>query len=339
MQRIFPWIVPLIVLALGGGAALVWRTESIHPSASDLPPASAPENGVPAQAASIRLMFAGDIMLSREVGSDIKNSGDWRYPFLKIASTTSAADMFFANLETPVSDRGTRIGSIYSFRSDPHTLAGLSYAGVDVVSLANNHIWDYSKDALLDTMQNLKNSGIAYAGAGEDYQAAHTPAILDVGGTRVAVLAYTNLLPKAFTRASSTPASAAYDDWNKVAEDIKDARGRADIVIVSFHWGEEYQTRHNADQEKYGHAAIDAGADIVVGSHPHVEQETERYGKGIIAYSLGNFVFDQYFQPEVMRSKILEVDFKDGKISAAKEWPIFIGRYAQPEASGPAVPL
>jgi poly-gamma-glutamate capsule biosynthesis protein CapA/YwtB (metallophosphatase superfamily) len=261
------------------------------------------------------------------------------HPFLEIASTTRSADIAFANLETTVSDRGRKIGSEFSFRSDPRTVEGLQYAGFDVVSVANNHIWDYADDAFMDTQRYLRDAGIAYAGGGANYEEAHAPAILAAKGVRVAYLAYTNLLSKFFTRPTSAPASAAYDDWGRVVQDIKNAKSKADIVVVSYHWGVEYQTHHNAEQEDIAKKTIDAGADLVIGGHPHVQQEIVPYKNGWIAYSMGNFVFDQYFQPEVMESRIFEVDFTGKTITGAKMIPVRITTGSQPEISGEPVVL
>lgn len=332
MRKLFPWTVPAIVLAFGLITLLFARHPAVTAVKSETILQAA--SSTVAEAPHLRLMFVGDIMLAREVGRMMAVSGDWRYPFLKIASTTQSADLAFANLETTISDRGTRIGSIYSFRSDPRAVQGLRYAGFDVVSVANNHIWDYADDAFLDTQKYLQDAGIAYAGGGPDYEAAHTPAVLDVRGIKVAVLAYTNLLPKFFTRPDSAPASASYDDWSRVTEDIRKARSEADIMVVSYHWGTEYQAAHDRDQEDIAHKTIDAGADLVVGSHPHVVQEFEHYKNGWIAYSLGNFVFDQYFSKETMSGDILEIDTEGKTITGAKTIPISIPRSSQPEVVG-----
>ncbi len=336
MKRIFPWVVPGAVFAIG--IAAVFAARLVPPSvniSSDTVSSGTSLSTEP----QIRLMFVGDIMLSRLVGKEIAASGDWRYPFLNIASTTSSADITFANLETTVSSRGHKIGSEFSFRSDPRALEGLPYAGIDVVSIANNHIWDYADDAFLDTQRHLREVGIAYAGGGSNYEEAHTAALLNAKGTRVAYLAYTNLLPKFFTRPASVPASASYDDWARVERDIVKAKQEADIVVVSYHWGTEYETHHNVEQEEIAKKTIDVGANLVIGSHPHVQQEIEQYKNGWIAYSLGNFVFDQYFQPEVMESRIFEVDLAGKTIVGAKVIPVDMGRQAQPKVSGEPIEL
>lgn len=276
----------------------------------------------------ISLLFVGDIMLSRQVGDKIAASGDWRYPFLLIGDFLRGADLTFANLEDPVSDRGVRMGSIYSFRADPRTLAGLSYAGIDVVSLANNHMWDYGRDAFLDTMSLLTERGIAYIGAGHDNAEAHRGITKVIKGTRITYLGYTNLYGAQLAATQTAPGLAIYDHDEMVA-DIAAARAVSDIVIVSFHAGTEYETHHNAEQEQIYTSAIDAGADLVIGHHPHVVQEVTQYKKGWIAYSLGNFVFDQYFSKETMEGLAVRATIHNGKISNVTTIPVGINANSQ----------
>jgi poly-gamma-glutamate capsule biosynthesis protein CapA/YwtB (metallophosphatase superfamily) len=255
----------------------------------------------------VTFLFAGDIMLSRTIGSTMAKKDDYDFPYKLLGNTVQSADIAFANLETPVSTRGTNVGSIYSFRSDPKALAGLSRAGFDVVSIANNHIWDYGRDAFLDTISNLDAAGISHAGGGVTFDEAHEPALVEAGGHSVAFLAYTALVPKFLSQPDSAPA-VAYPDPALIAQDIANAKAKgADIVVVSFHFGTEYSTTHDASQEALAHAAIDAGALIVVGHHPHVAEEIEKYKNGLILYSLGNFVFDQNFSPDTNHGLIVRV--------------------------------
>lgn len=324
----------LVIFALAGAFFLLRSgTETVRAPIGEI------LTGAPTSTPVTRLMFVGDIMLTREVGNLINKSGDWRYPFLKIASTTAAADITFGNLETSVSDRGRKIGSMFSFRSDPRTVAGLNHAGFNILSLANNHIWDYADEAFMDTQMHLENAGIAYAGAGADYEAAHRPVIIERNGTKFAFLAYTNLLPQPFLRTTSKPASAGYADWNRVLKDIRAAKEAADVIIVSYHWGNEYDKTANPLEKKVAHDTIDAGAALVIGHHPHVQQEIEKYKNGWIVYSLGNFVFDQYFSEDVKTSRIFEVDFDGTEIIGAKEIPVYIPRSSQPELRGDAKSL
>ncbi len=270
------------------------------------------------------LLFVGDIMLSRDIAGLIKKEQDPLYPFLLIASTTRAADLAFANLENPVSNRGTRQGSEYSFRAEPvGSINALQYAGFDLVNLANNHIWDYGRDAALDTMQYLRDAGISYIGFGRNYDEANTPVIKLVGDAKVAFLGYTEFYSKALWADDRLGLSEFVPD--KIAKQIAEIKksGQADIVVVSFHWGQEYQTKANAMQRHIAHQMIDAGADLVIGHHPHVPQEFEKYENGYIAYSLGNFVFDQNFSPDTKHGLMLKVTLVDKKVQSAE--PIEIG--------------
>ena len=266
----------------------------------------------------IKLVFTGDIMLSRKIGTIMEKKSDYAFPFASTSELIRSADIAFANLESPISTRGVRSGSIYSFRADPKSLAGLTKAGFDIVSVANNHIWDYGKQALLDTLTNLLQEGIVVIGAGKDYDEAHSPKVLNVGNTRFAFLAYTNLISPFLGGASSTPAVARFTD-DILKTDIERAKKLADVVVVSFHWGDEYEIKHNKEQERVGKLAIDSGANLVIGHHPHVVQEVEAYRGGYIFYSLGNFIFDQNFSKDTGKGLLVEVTLSDHNITQVIE--------------------
>ncbi len=252
------------------------------------------------------LVFVGDVMVGRGVASQIEKHKDFNFPFLKVAGFLQGADLVFGNLEGPISNRGTKQGSEYSFRFDPQVSQALQTAGFDVLSLANNHILDYGPEALVDTVDYLRKMRIESVGAGVDYSEANEAKILQVGGMKVAFLAYTNLYPKSL---SATPDGAGISDSDpeSVKEAVKSAKEKADFVVVSWHWGDEYKIRANELQRKMAREMIEAGADIVVGHHPHVPEEIEQYKQGWIFYSLGNFVFDQAFSPETMSGLLVKV--------------------------------
>ncbi|MFH1170646.1 MAG: CapA family protein [Candidatus Vogelbacteria bacterium] len=259
------------------------------------------------------LVFVGDIMLARGVGRIMEEKNNWQYPFLEIKKTLTDADLLIGNLEGPISSRGVKVGSIYSFRADPRAVLGLTGAGFDVLSLANNHIWDYGRDAFGATLDILKKNEINYIGGGIDYAEAHRAIIKEVKGIKIAFLAYTDLVPVGITKETSKPA-VAFLDPKQIIPDIAKAKTSADLVVVSFHWGNEYETKHNQKQETIARAVIEAGANLVIGHHPHVAQEIEEYHGGYIAYSLGNFVFDQNFSTNTRAGLILKVTVKDKKI-------------------------
>ena len=252
----------------------------------------------PGQPVSIDLV--GDVMLARGVGRLIAAQGA-DAPWRNVADTLGQADYVFANLESPTGTGGFPIPhkGIW-FRADPQVVDGLLYAHIGGVSLANNHILDYGEPVLLQTMDILRSHGIGYAGAGLDLAAARAPLLVDIQGVRVAFLAYSTFADLVFSRQYPRPFAAA-DDRAGVAparvdyvqEDVARARGEADVVIVAFHWGVEYTHVPDEQQVELAHAAIAAGADVVVGTHPHALQGIEYYKNGLIFYSLGNFVMDQ----------------------------------------------
>ncbi len=277
----------------------------------------------------IILLFTGDIMLSRAVGDIMERTGNWDYPFLNIAEFLSSADITFGNLEGPISAGGVKVGSIYSFRADPRVIQGLKSAGFDVLSIANNHIFDYGSDALIDTIQILEGSGIEPVGGGLNYRLAHEPVIKTADGVKVAYLAYTSLIPAALGSKEAVPA-IAFLDLETAVSDVRAAKVLSDIVIVSVHWGDEYQKFSNEKEQEIGRALIDSGASLVVGHHPHVVQEIEKYNGGFIAYSLGNFVFDQNFSKETMESIILKATVRKNKIAEVVPIKIKINSSFQP---------
>jgi poly-gamma-glutamate synthesis protein (capsule biosynthesis protein) len=269
-----------------------------------------------------KLLFVGDIMLSRSVGRKMAAEQDWTHPFEKIASTLRAADLTFANLECPISDKGRDRHHLYSFRADPRAIEGLKFAGFDVVSLANNHADDWGPAALMDTVERLRAAGIRPVGAGANDLDAHYPAVVNLHGVRLAFLAYVEIPPESATAGPASP-GVAWLEPDRVMEDIRFARRLADVVIVSLHWGIEYQRKPQRRQVEMAHEMIDAGADLVVGSHPHVVQPLEQYHGHWIAYSLGNFIFDQH-DPPTHHGLMLDVALKGKQIAAVEPVAITI---------------
>lgn len=252
----------------------------------------------------IVLAAAGDVMLTRGVGRVIDEMGV-DHPFERVKGLISRADVAFCNLETSISTGGTPIpGKGIWFRSRPEAATALARAGFDIVSLANNHILDYDTPSLLDTMNYLARVGVRYAGAGRNIEDARAPSVIEVlapsGQIRVAFLAYnelsfvywTSAYPRMFAATDTVPGTAPMVRA-QILEDVKKARELADLVVVSLHWGTEYVSWPSKTHRKLARDIIDAGASLVLGHHPHVLQGFEVYRGGLIAYSLGNFIFDQ----------------------------------------------
>ena len=283
----------------------------------------------------ISIFFVGDIMLGRGVEYMInkEGKGDFKFPFFKIEDEIKKANILFGNLEGPISDRGIKVGSIYSFRFKSETVEGLVYAGFDILSLANNHMLDYQDVALEDTMNILKENDIDYIGAGFNKEEAFSLKIKEIKNTKIGFLAYTNLGSENW-KAGERNSGIAWigeNDIGKVAGYIKKAKERVDVLIVSIHAGEEYEENPNPFQISFAGSCIENGADLVIGHHPHVVQRIEKYKDGWIAYSLGNFVFDQGFSEKTMKSIILKVIIKDKKIKEIFSEDIKINKYFQPE--------
>ena len=283
----------------------------------------------------INLFLVGDIMLGRGVEYMInkQGKGDFKFSFLKIASELQKSDILFANLEGPISDRGVRVGSIYSFRFKPEAIDGLVYGGFDILSLANNHMLDYQRIALEDTMNILKENNIDYVGAGFNKEEAFSLKIKEIKNTRIGFLAYTNLGPENWKAGEKNSGMAwiSENDIGEIAEDIKKSKKEVDVLIISLHAGEEYEENPTSFQTSFAMNCIENGADLVVGHHSHVVQKIERYNDGWIAYSLGNFIFDQGFSEETMKSIILKVAIKDKKIKEISSEDIKINKYFQPD--------
>lgn len=276
------------------------------------------------------LLFGGDVMLARGIGQVMRTHNDYQFPFRTISDIITSADFAIVNLESPISTRGKKVGSIYSFRAEPQAIDGLVFAGVDGVTLANNHAGDYGPEALAETFEILMRAGISVTGAGRTMAQARTPLLARVNGLTIAFFGTTQLAPAWLSRDDAEPA-VAYLDIAKIKEDIATAKERgADMVVILPHWGSEYETKHNAAQKTIAHELIDAGAAMVIGHHPHVVQEVEWYKGGLIAYSLGNFIFDQNFSSDTHQGLLLKVLIDKDSVLNVEEIPIYFGKEYQP---------
>ncbi len=255
------------------------------------------------------LTFAGDTMLDRGVkGNVVKNfNGDYSKLFENV-DIFKNDDVSFVNLEGPVSNIGHNVGSIYSFRMPVETIPTLKNTGVDIVSFANNHVGDYTGLAFKDTMDRLRNNDIAWTGAGYNYDDAKTVRIITVNDIKIGYIGFSDVGPNWMKATEKNPGILLAND-PKIKEIISTAKSQTDFLVVSFHWGEEYK-EYNNRQEYLAKTVIDSGADLVIGHHPHVAQDIEYYKEKPIIYSLGNFMFDQYFSPETMSGLVVQVEVK-----------------------------
>ena len=267
----------------------------------------------------VALAFAGDIMLDRGVrNSVVKNFNDDYSALFENSNILQNADISVANLEGTASDQGVDQENLYSFRMDPAVVPALKGAGIDVLSVANNHIGDWGRPAFTDTLAHLTENEISYIGGGNNKTEAETPVIIEKYGMKIGFLGFSDKGPDSMTAGPNTPGIllASDPDFDLI---IKNAAKQVDDLVVYFHFGEEYQTKHDVRQESLAHEAIDDGARIVIGSHSHVVEETEVYKNGFIAYSLGNFIFDQSWSAPTMQGMLLQIKlFNDGSMTVQK---------------------
>jgi poly-gamma-glutamate synthesis protein (capsule biosynthesis protein) len=262
--------------------------------------------------------FAGDTMFSGRVAEKLKIEGN-DFPFQHVSSIFQNDDLSVLNLESPITTRGTNAeDKQYVFESSPDITPYMAKAGIDVVNLANNHILDKGKDGLLDTFSHLDDNKISYIGAGKNKKSAYTPIYVERKGVKIALLGFSRVLPKMEWAAGKfSPGVAEMYNPKLALEAVEEARKEAKLVIVVTHWGRERVTKLQDHQKDLAHALVDAGADLVVGSHPHVLQGIEQYKGKWIAYSLGNFIFTKSKTVETWETAVLQVKAnKDGILSA-----------------------
>ena len=261
----------------------------------------------------ITLRFVGDIMLDRGVKASVERNfaGDYSKLFAQLGDDYKNADIFFANLEGPVTTKGIDMQNLYSFRMNPSVLPVLKSAGVDVVSFANNHVGDWERVGFTDSLINLIQHKIPYAGAGINRADAEKPKIINRYGIRFGFLGFTDVGPE-WLEATKDSAGILLANDKRYAEIIGNAKKDVDVLIVSMHAGNEYE-KETLRQKRLAHTAIDAGASLFIGHHAHVIQGVKKYKDGLIAYGLGNFIFDQKFSKETMQGLTLEVKINRNK--------------------------
>lgn len=267
--------------------------------------------GCPAQPATVTLAVVGDVLLARGVGRQIAKHGP-DYPFAATREVISRADIAVFNLECPLSTRGFAHRRRFLFRADPSLATAVHAAGFDVASLANNHTLDYGRVALLDTISAVTQAGMTPVGAGANGAEARSVKIVTRKGLRIGFLAYTDLPTYGVVRRDDEPTIAGVNK-DTIPGEVRRAKSRCDVLIVSFHWGVEYMKLPTERQKEIAHLAIDSGADAVIGHHPHVLQDVENYKRRPIIYSAGAFVWDPV-RPDTFTSAIYLIDL--GKSSA-----------------------
>jgi poly-gamma-glutamate capsule biosynthesis protein CapA/YwtB (metallophosphatase superfamily) len=341
----FLWVTFILVISLSGcmnqplPTLIVLPTNAAitdTPTASPIPDTPTPTDTptqTPTETATptgiVSLMAVGDIMLGRSVGDKISTQGP-QVVLAGVRSVLDSADVIIGNLECALTNNDQAVDKAYTLKGTPESAAALE--GFSLVSLANNHAMDFGYSGLLDTQAALLSQGIASVGAGINATEAHTPVFLERNGVRLAFLAYADV-PKenggfdaSLWTATNTSPGIAWADPEQITADVSAAKSQADVVIVLLHAGYEvdaYIHPVTPQQQSLAHAAIDAGAALVIGSHPHVLQRIEQYHGGLIAYSLGNFVFDEWLGL-VNDSVILHVTLTRQGFQGYDYTPVFI---------------
>jgi len=281
---------------------------------------------------SLCLVAVGDIMLSRYVAQKIKEHDDPGYPFAEIEWFLQSGDITFGNLEGPVTPgREIKIPEMV-LRANPSVAPALKEAGFNILSLANNHIPDFGVQGILDTIKYLDRAEINYAGAGRNEEEAFAPQYMEVKGVRLAFLAFNDpsVVPDSYS-AGDGPGTAVLEP-EKIRAAVREATANADFIVVSLHAGTEYVYEPDDTQVHFAHLAIDAGADLVFGSHPHVVQKVEQYQGKYIFYSLGNFIFDQLWSQDTRGGVAAKICINENSVEKIEFLPVYINDDARPVA-------
>lgn len=241
-----------------------------------------------AAGSEVTLSAVGDIRLSGPVAEIARREGEAAPS--RAVKALLAADVEFANLETPITERGAKTPKTWNFRAPPRALGVVRAAGINVLNVANNHVWDYGREGFLDTLEHLEQGGWIYVGGGRDRAAAEEVRLLKFESLKVGIVGLTSTRPEAAWAGKNRP-GVAYSDLGRMAEIVGRAKAGCDVLVVSFHGGTELAEDPNEIQKAVARAAIDAGADLFLGHHPHVLQPIEIYKGKPIFYSLGNFLF------------------------------------------------
>ncbi|ELK46405.1 UNVERIFIED_CONTAM: CapA family protein [Halobacillus marinus] len=247
------------------------------------------------EGSTFRASFVGDMMFGRHV-TDVRDKNGTDYLFENVSPYFQSSDYVTGNFENAVTlgeeDAYTETDKAILLRSNEEPIEALKANNFTNINLANNHTMDYGEQGLLDTTASLKQSGLDYVGAGEDLGEAEAIDYQEINGMTVATLGVTDVTVPGF-RALEFGAGVAVSDLDSVLPRVKEAEENADMVFVHIHWGAEYDNEPHPRQEEMAHAIVDAGADVIIGHHPHVLSPVEVYDDSVIFYSLGNFIFDQ----------------------------------------------
>lgn len=260
---------------------------------------------------AISFLFFGDLMIDRHVEEIIaKNGIDYLFEVLAEKEIFQGKDIISANLEGAVIENGNYYSpnNIYDFSFSPETISQLKKYNFNFFNLANNHFYDQGERGIIETRRNLDSLNLNYVGCKDREISDCSMKILEINGQKVGLAGFSMIYGSI--------------DMNKAEEVIRSLKASSSPVIVNIHWGEEYVHQFNKTQENTARKLIDAGADVIIGHHPHVVQGMEIYQNKPIFYSLGNFIFDQYFSADTQEGLAIEINFEDNKMKISL-FPIY----------------
>lgn len=334
-----PGAIDPTVKTLSLDGTFYWKDPLVHALTVIAPPGLAP--APPPR--TWELVAAGAIIFGRGVQERVEKYGDAARPFAEVRELTRAADLAIATLEAPLSGEENRpCARCLVFVGNERYVAGIVDAGFDALSLAANHSGDAGPQGVLDSIRVMRAAGIVPFGAGPDAVSARRPGVLKVAGLRVALLGYDDVPPEdyAATEARAGHSHLFHDDptYAAVRADISAARAIADVVIVVPHWGIEYEDRPRPWVAAAAHAMVDAGATAVLGDHPHWVQSVEAYHGAYVAYSMGNFIFDQMWSVQTREGSIHRLFFDGPRLASVRIVPTLLEDYHQPRPLRPDEP-
>lgn len=260
------------------------------------------------------MIATGDVIPARSVNFQVHKWKDFTWPYQKTAGLTKNADITFINLETPLIKDCPITNEGMVFCGSAKNVQGLVFAGVDIANLANNHAGNHDEEGVKETKKLLNQNNIRTTGI-------DGAEIIDIRGIKLAFLGYNDI--------SKTQPGITNVDEEKIKVDIKNARQKANIVIVTYHWGVEYRNQPDDRQKYLGHFTIDSGADLVIGNHPHWIQPIEIYKGKLITYAHGNFVFDQEWSLKTKQGVVGRYTFYDNQLIDVEYFPLLIENYGQ----------
>ncbi len=322
-RRILVTILIVVLCGLGifGGVYLYNRYQDKQDSSNeDVSDNSTGDNSTtnstesqPKQPINTSMIFTGDVLLSEYVLSNYNSNGIDKVVSSPLRDKMVNADFTMVNNEFPFSNRGTKApDKQYTFRVDPKYVTILQELGIDAVGLANNHVLDFGKEALEDTFTTLNNAGIPFTGAGHDLAEASKIVPVEKDGVKVGIVAATRVIPVVeWNVKNSQPGVFTTYDPTDLINVIQRERSNFDLIFVMVHWGTEHTDKLEEYQKTIGHQLIDAGADCIIGAHPHVVQGIEKYNGKMIFYSLGNYIFNQ----NIERTFALNINYDNVKVN------------------------